>query len=268
MAVSWRRLELSHILLYAGFTVAAANSFRFAIFHILMSVTISSSYITDTVKTTLKKFRPALSALSLASIILLFTLSAKGSSFRQGELKSDYLPGKAVDFMLEQNLKAPLFNPYEWGGYLIYRLHPNHRVFIDSRTLDYSAHMDYMSIRMGKKDIGFRKYDINTVLFYPLTPYSYKIPGLIFSLLKDPEWQLVYIDEKSVIFVRDDAKAGMPVLSKKILWDSLIKTAEFWLEKPPAPIERVNPNFMLGQIYKAMGNEEKAAEYYKKARQL
>jgi hypothetical protein len=267
MAASWRRLELSHILLYSGFAAAAASSFRFAMFFIFMSVAISASCITDTAKKALIRFRSVMTILSLASVVLLFTISAKESSFRHGALKSDYLPEKAVDFMLGHDLKGPLFNPYEWGGYLMFRLHPVHKVFIDGRTLDYNAHMRYMTVKMGKKDNDFSMYGIKTVLFYPLTPHGYKIPGLVFSLLKDREWRLIYIDEKSVIFVRSDTMGNMPSLSKTILWDSLIKTAELWLEKPPAPIERVNPNMMLGQIYKAMGEDEKAEEFYKRALQ-
>jgi hypothetical protein len=265
MVLSWRRLELSHVLLYAGFAGASAAFFRFGIFFILMSAAISAGCIADTVGKTLKRLRPATVILSLAAVALLLALSMLETSIRHGSLRSDYLPEKAADFISGHGLKAPLFNPYEWGGYLIFSLHPGHKVFVDGRNLDYSVTMDYMSARMGRKDSVFEKYRINTVLFYPITPASYRMPGLVFSLLKDPEWRLVYIDEKSVIFVRADTMGNIPSLSKEILWDSLIRTAKLWLEKPPAPIERVNPNMMLGQIYRAMGEEEKALEFYRRA---
>lgn len=268
MAVSWRRLELSHVLLYAGFAGAAAGFFRFGIFFILMSAAISAGCLADVAGKALRRLRPAAFLLSLVSLALLLAISARETSLRHGALRSDYLPKKAADFISGHGLliKAPLFNPYEWGGYLIFRLHPGHKVFVDGRTLDYNAHMDYMSARMGRKDDVFEKYRINTVLFYPITPVSYRIPGLVFSLLKDPEWRLVYIDEKAVIFVRADSMGGIPALDKKILWDSLIRTARLWLENPPAPIERVRPNMMLGQIYQAMGEEEKSLEFYNRAR--
>jgi len=40
----------------------------------------------------------------------------------------------------------PLFNTYEHGGYLIWRLWPQARVFIDGRALSESIFMDYARI--------------------------------------------------------------------------------------------------------------------------
>ena len=59
-------------------------------------------------------------------------------------MHGDALPVRAVDFIAEKSLPEPLFNPYEWGGYLIWRLYPDYQVFIDSRTLDDGAYADYL----------------------------------------------------------------------------------------------------------------------------
>jgi hypothetical protein len=48
------------------------------------------------------------------------------------------LPRHAADFIVEHDVRGRLFNTYNGGGYLIYRLFPGHRVFIDGRQTPYS----------------------------------------------------------------------------------------------------------------------------------
>src|SRR4029079_1796541 len=42
-------------------------------------------------------------------------------------------PVQAVDAMVQRNIRAPVFAPDSWGGYLIYRLYPQNKVFVDDR---------------------------------------------------------------------------------------------------------------------------------------
>src|SRR6185369_8156240 len=43
-------------------------------------------------------------------------------------------PVAAVEFFKSQHLPAPIYNRYGWGGYLIYKLYPEYRVYIDGRA--------------------------------------------------------------------------------------------------------------------------------------
>jgi hypothetical protein len=47
------------------------------------------------------------------------------------------LPVKATNFIIREGIKGRMFNTYHYGGYLIYRLYPQQRVFIDPRTVMY-----------------------------------------------------------------------------------------------------------------------------------
>ena len=47
-------------------------------------------------------------------------------------------PAGAADFLLAHHVAGPIFNTYEYGGYLIWRLWPEQRVFIDGRSLSES----------------------------------------------------------------------------------------------------------------------------------
>ena len=43
-------------------------------------------------------------------------------------------PVAAVEFLKSQRLPGPIYNRYGWGGYLIYQLYPEYRVYIDGRA--------------------------------------------------------------------------------------------------------------------------------------
>jgi hypothetical protein len=42
-------------------------------------------------------------------------------------------PVEAVDVIAKRDIRAPIFCPDQWGGYLIYRLYPQTKVFVDDR---------------------------------------------------------------------------------------------------------------------------------------
>jgi len=108
-------------------------------------------------------------------------------------------PVAAVDFLRERRLPAPLYNEYGWGGYLIRRLYPDYRVYIDGRADVYGD--AFMIEAFKTQDGGTRWHEpldrlaIRTVLVSPDVPLA--------SLLRsDGEWHKVYEDEQAVIFTK------------------------------------------------------------------
>ena len=100
---------------------------------------------------------------------------------------------------MSQNLPQPMFNDYGWGGYLIWKLYPDYRVYIDGRADVYGdAFMEeFLSAQSGQT--GWRgpldKYGIRTVLIKPDL-------ALASLLREDAAWQNVFEDQQAVIFVR------------------------------------------------------------------
>jgi len=82
----------------------------------------------------------------------------------------------AADFILAQHPPAPLFNAFEYGGYLGWRLTPEYLVFVDPRCLDYDVQNSYQTARGGFYRPVFDKYGVNTVVFYLFTPLVNSIP--------------------------------------------------------------------------------------------
>jgi hypothetical protein len=261
MAASWRRLEPAHVLLYAGFLAAALSSFRFCIFYMLMSAAISSRYLTQKTDSAMRSLYTIAAPLAVAAAIAIFSVSAGNSSINRGALMST-VPVEAVDFIERRNLPGKIFNSYEWGGYLTWRLYPDYRVFIDGRTIDNTAVISYMAANMGNNRELFDAYGINTVIFTPYNTLTYSVPGLVFSLLKDNGWRLAYFDRNSAIFVRAEAMPTLTTLNKSLLWDSLKDTAEYFISTRPGD---PGPLSMLAGIYAAGDEMEKATGLLERA---
>lgn len=118
---------------------------------------------------------------------------------RQPRSQAGYFPVAAVDFIKSQNVPQPIYNEYQWGGYLIWHLYPQYRVYIDGRADVYGDALieEYYTIYGGTR--AWREpldsHGIRTVLVKPDTPIA--------SLLRqDKGWQNVFEDSHAVIFVR------------------------------------------------------------------
>jgi len=46
---------------------------------------------------------------------------------------------QSAQFFIDNNIKGPLFNNYDIGGYLIYHFYPQEKVFTDNRPEAYSV---------------------------------------------------------------------------------------------------------------------------------
>lgn len=127
-------------------------------------------------------------------------------------------PVAASDFIQTSDLSGNMYNYFDWGGYLIWRLAPEKKVFIDGRTL--YPHIYHQSDLIDKADgrrIGnmpawkavLEAYNIQ----YTITPVS--LP-LVRALFEDKEWVPIFSRNESVIFVRD-APENQHVIEKYAL---------------------------------------------------
>src|SRR5205823_9243873 len=78
--------------------------------------------------------RMLVNAIILAALVV-FTFARVRTVIRQqAETEAQHFPAAAVSFMARERPPGPIFNDYNWGGYLIWKLYPQYRVFIDGRT--------------------------------------------------------------------------------------------------------------------------------------
>ncbi|TET53391.1 MAG: hypothetical protein E3J64_03595 [Anaerolineales bacterium] len=108
------------------------------------------------------------------------------------------LPVAAVEWIEENAPEGRMLNHYNWGGYLIWRLWPDHLVFIDGRTDLFGDEIlsDYVEMQRGGPDALslLRQYDISFVL---------TDTGGSLSVLLDcqPGWASVYQDDLATVWM-------------------------------------------------------------------
>jgi hypothetical protein len=117
----------------------------------------------------------------------------------QDTLRKAY-PVGAVEYLRQHPVNTGMFNDDHWGGFLIWSLGTQHKVFIDGRldVYEYAGVLgDYITIARGDPTMYtlFQKYGVRACLL----PRE----GLLVRKLSDaPEWSKVYEDTRSVIFLR------------------------------------------------------------------
>jgi hypothetical protein len=138
----------------------------------------------------------------LASIVPIALLSAASLAAHPPEaLHAQFIrsrfPAAAVDRFLSHCTTVRIFAHDQWGGYLIYRLYPRLRVFVDGRSDFYGRKFgqDWLRIANGQYDWQQQldKFGVDTVL----------LPGdsaLASTMKETRRWRVVYDDETAIIF--------------------------------------------------------------------
>ncbi|HWI14954.1 MAG TPA: hypothetical protein VNT02_11915, partial [Burkholderiales bacterium] len=110
------------------------------------------------------------------------------------------LPVKAASFIADNGITGRMFNEYGEGGYLIWRLYPAQRVFVDGRADLYGNDFlnDYFEIVGGKA--GWKQKLEARAIDYAVLPRDVPLRQL---LLADGGYKLVYDDERHSVLVRD-----------------------------------------------------------------
>ena len=111
-------------------------------------------------------------------------------------------PVGAGEFLARHGIEGNLFNSYSFGNYLLYRLHPRNRVFIDGRVDMYGGEIANLYERTLKaKDWRgtFERFDIQAAVI-EISRKS-DIPILV-ALHRSSEWALVYWDNLSAVYAK------------------------------------------------------------------
>ncbi len=114
---------------------------------------------------------------------------------------------RAADFILDNDLPGPIFNDFQMGAYLSYRLWPRHRLFIDSRVLDPAVVVQYTRI-VGSPESWRQaesRYGFQTVVLGNFSRTLRSPLGM--TLLQDPRWRIAYVDPLAVILVKSGFSA-------------------------------------------------------------
>src|SRR5579864_116563 len=112
-------------------------------------------------------------------------------------------PVRAVEFIRQSHLAGRMLNEYTWGGYLIWAL-PEHKVFVDGRSdvYEWTGVLNDLAawalLQADPRNL-LEKYHLDFCLLSRQAPMAHVLPFL-------PGWQMIYSDDRSVIFARSEAR--------------------------------------------------------------
>jgi hypothetical protein len=130
------------------------------------------------------------------------------TALQTGPAPSDIgLPRDAVQKMTTSLPPGNVISEYDWGGYLIYMLHPTWKVGIDGRAdVHGDATMD-LHYRLLNAQPGWQGVAASLKANYILTR---KFGALDVALSNDPQWQLIYEGSVEKLFAPRVTPAPSP----------------------------------------------------------
>ncbi|TNF55112.1 tetratricopeptide repeat protein [bacterium] len=277
-----RQIGITRLLLLAVFTAMSFIAIRYLLFYMCLSAPILARIMRNLKdEQVLKKFplrlQPWGGVIHIAACIIgVIFLFHEIPAFARSDFRAEtfhHVPKGAADFLDEVDIRGNMFNEYGFGGYLIWRLYPGRKVFIDGRMLDESIYLDYQVVAyavestvVSWEDIIERNH-ISHIVMPPLLHHGNIYP-IVETLFEREEWVLIYMDHLSLIFVRNDPWNAS--LIKKYTIDKqeglhtiVIQASARALKNP------VNPYFLitLGKIFFKTGRFDDAEKAFLMARE-
>ncbi len=145
---------------------------------------------------------------SIAMVAAVLFAPAPPKRFRAEYDPKNY-PAGAIE-MLRKTPAARVFTNDEWGDYLIWRLYPGHKVFVDGRSDYYGAEFEnkYIDVLNVKSDWEktLRGFGVDTILL----PAGAPLAG---ALKETSRWRVVYDDGVALVFRSEPGPRAAQVLS-------------------------------------------------------
>jgi hypothetical protein len=198
------RYRLEELALFLLITYLTFVHFRFAIVYTIVFAPLAALI--------LSRWMPAYDAkidkYGINAVLILAALAALAyyipSNATLKENISRMFPVKAVRYLQLHPAPRRMFNEYFFGGYLVWKMAPRHKVFIDGRGDVYeqagvfSAYMKVTNLEPDALAV-LQSYRVDSCLIYQKS-------ALATLLASSPGWKEIYRDGLSVIFVRRTAR--------------------------------------------------------------
>jgi hypothetical protein len=213
--LGWKRMfdgnKIFLPLLLAAFLFQTFRMFRFYPYLALCLAPLQAHGLKLIIEKT-RSFRPVLRITSFGietgCLIIIAAFNVHNDfkpMFRFGVNESGY-PVEAVNFVLKENIRGNIYNEFSNGGYLLWRLAPERKVFIFGDTRLNSALQERVE---STYDVNlwrslFDEYRVTYAIMScacpPIKKGENTIPALIHSW---SDWKLVFWDDYGMVFVKE-----------------------------------------------------------------
>lgn len=157
-------------------------------------------------------FRPIFYGAVVVLTAVLASVKLADLARNQPASEAKNFPQKAVAFLQNGDYPKRVFVYYDWGGYAVWKLYPEYRVFVDGRADLYGDDLlaqfrSAMGLRTGWQKV-LDSWNVEAVLLPPSS-------ALAQGLLLDPGWQTIFSDSEAIILIR--GVRGHPVVENAVL---------------------------------------------------
>jgi hypothetical protein len=104
-----------------------------------------------------------------------------------------------------------MFNTFRWGGYIAWRLHPEHKVAINSWHDHLGPDVIRTYLHVHQTDAGWQDVLTEQDVAWIVYPTG---DGLQEALDRDATWKLVFRDHVASVWLRADLAADVPEAPK------------------------------------------------------
>lgn len=267
-----KRVRLPDALLLLAFGAASLMAFRNVIFIAFLAPVLLAAYGWPIVASRLPRapssWIAAAAAVALSAGLLGGFWQGKLFQLRAAEWR---FPRQAAEFLQTNQIKARMFNSYEYGGFLIWSLWPQLQTFIDGRALNESVYRDYQRILSPRgssveesrrqREQLLDQYEVEVVLMNGFEYVSGVIYPVVLALAdpKNQDWRLVYEDGQAVVFARDSERnrnlIARHALAKSRVLNHLEASCRAYIEHDP---ELPNCARSLGFLFLNAGDRPRA----------
>jgi len=207
LAIRKDKFTPAQIILMAGFGAMALLSARNAhLFGIVAAYTLSSAFKEIKIIPPLRRIEAVLERMEGQAsgkgwpviVTILVSVVLLGVPYRNfNRFEPSVFPVDAVRWLENNPHSGRMFNAFDWGGYILFHLWPEQKVFIESQTdLDGELTQKYeaiVTLRGNWQEI-FNEYNITWAIIPPQWPLT--------QTLKDEGWEIIYKDQTAVILTR------------------------------------------------------------------
>ncbi len=265
----WRRkLDAAEIFFFLGFCYMGFSQIR----HTTLVAMMSGFFLPGAIATVLPRhyrdvFLNGWKGLSVALLLIVTAIGWAGTNGRLGVGLAPYnYPMAAAGFVSEQHPLGNLYNAYDWGGYLMWRLYPDYLMFVDGRST--SSHYFDASSQIENSWDGWEQTlaeeRVNLIITRTCFYDSGGPQNLIDQLARRSDWALVFQDETAVVYVRRIpenqeliARFGMP--NRFAYRTMLVEATRLQNEGYPRPRSWL----ALGRAHYALGDRAAALEAFR-----
>jgi len=205
---------------------AALDAVRHIPIFVLLAMPIIASALARSLPSALRErtppalFRPVFNGAVIVLTAVLASVKLAGLAGNQQASEAKHFPQKAVAFLQAGDYPRGVFVYYDWGGYAVWKLYPEYRVFVDGRADLYGDDLlgqfkTAMLLRTGWQKV-LDSWNVEAVLLPPSS-------ALAQGLLLDRSWRAIFSDSEAIILVRGRQTAENAALSTKSMPKELRK---------------------------------------------